>query len=180
MGLFLSCLSGAWLENNMLLLYSLPKPLPSCPPALLRSKSSTVRSACSINHSDPYDLAGQVRPDSQNDYWRIAPAARTAKKTTVSDQEQVTAGDLGAVFVILSPDGSSQGPFSNMSQVKSTNILPPLPSFPKEVLDMKFPFVKVEDLAWASSGRTSTFFLPRFPSIYIYMLTYLCTSHSLG
>lgn len=115
----------------------------------------------SINHDNPTVLIGQVRPDSQNDYWRIAPPARTAKTTTVSDQEQVTAGDLGAVFVVLSRDGSFQGPFTNMNQVKSTNILPRWSSIPEEVLKMKFPFIKVEDLAWAGSGRMSIF-LRRF------------------
>lgn len=82
----------------------------------------------------------------------IAPAAKDIASTQIlSNDGLITAGGDGVVFLHVEPvEKEFQGPFQTMSQVTTRNAFPT--TAPPSVKAMEFPFVKVEDLDWASSG----------------------------
>lgn len=70
-----------------------------------------------------------------------------------SDDGTIVAGDEGAVLVHIEYiEGTFQGPYREMSDLAPVNVFPPPPAVPPEVSIMEFPFIKVQDLPWASSG----------------------------
>lgn len=86
-----------------------------------------------------------------------APAKKEATSLILSIDGQVTAGKDGAVFIRVEPlGGEFQGPYSAMSEVAINNVFPYAPHVPANVRAMEFPFLKVDTLGWASSGRTQS------------------------
>lgn len=88
----------------------------------------------------------------------IATAAKdTATTLIVSHDGHVTAGKDGAVFLRLEElPSESQGPFTTMGEVTTTNQFPRTAHVGADVRLMEFPFLKVETLDWATSGRESS------------------------
>jgi len=87
----------------------------------------------------------------------------------ISKDGTVTAGENGAVFLHVEVlTNEYQGPYRSMSQVGVTNVFPSEPEVPAEVRAMDFPFVKVQDLAWASSGLWDDFEFYNMTGFYVY------------
>lgn len=81
-----------------------------------------------------------------------ADAKKVATTLIVSPSGDVTAGADGAVFLLIEYiPGAPQGPFKTMAELPTKNVFPP--EAPADVRALQFPFIKVEDLAWGSSGR---------------------------
>ena len=96
-----------------------------------------------------YDAQGTIRG--------IAPPAKVAETTGVlSSDGVVEANEHGAIIlrVELLID-HFQGPFRTMSDVAIANVFPIDANVEPAVRQMTFPFLKVDSLAWAESGRTS-------------------------
>ncbi|KAI0314587.1 hypothetical protein OF83DRAFT_1174605, partial [Amylostereum chailletii] len=98
----------------------------------------------------------------------IAPSAKTVHTTLLSSSATIEAGASGAVFVAVTLEDSYQGPFTTMSQVTSTNVLPQTDTIPTEVTSMDFPFIQVEKLDWASNGLWDDFQFFNATGFYVY------------
>lgn len=84
----------------------------------------------------------------------LAPDAQKPGDTHVFPG-MVTAGDNGAVVVVVVPIGGEfQGPFVTMSQISSNSAMPVSDNISSEVASMSFPFIRVDQLPWAQTGRT--------------------------
>jgi hypothetical protein len=87
----------------------------------------------------------------------VTAAKETATTHIISRDGYVTAGDEGAVFLLVEKlANESQGPFSTMRDVTTTNQFPQSAHVGADVRLMEFPFLKVETLDWAANGRAYT------------------------
>jgi hypothetical protein len=78
----------------------------------------------------------------------VAPFTASSIVVSNSADQEVKAGDAGALFMHLKHSATSgKAPFSDMKQLIAHNILPEY--FPADVRHTKFPWNKVEDLEWA-------------------------------
>ena len=95
--------------------------------------------------------------DGQGTIRGIAPPAQAAETTGVlSSDGVVEANEHGAIILrveLLSDH--FQGPFRIMSDVAIANVFPIDANVEPAVRQMTFPFLKVDSLAWAESGRSS-------------------------
>ncbi|TDL21830.1 hypothetical protein BD410DRAFT_789214 [Rickenella mellea] len=103
-------------------------------------------------------IYGSVAVAGEDAERLIAPPPKKSQSTRVPPKSNVRAGLRGAVFITFQHASNQyEGPFSTMSQVASANILPSIPSIPADVLNTEFPFNRVENLPWATSGLWNGF-----------------------
>lgn len=83
----------------------------------------------------------------------IAPTAKEIGSSRIlSPDGLISAGDKGAVFIRVEPmDDHFQGPYQAMDDIPTTNQFPRAPQIPSNVRAMNFPFILVDDLAWAQN-----------------------------
>ncbi|KDQ54530.1 hypothetical protein JAAARDRAFT_396980 [Jaapia argillacea MUCL 33604] len=95
-------------------------------------------------------------------------AKEIATTHIVSADGVVKAGGDGAVFLHVGHlKNEFHGPFTTMSQVTANNIFP-RHEVPPDVRAMEFPFIKVQDLDWGSSGLWDDFEFYNMTGFYVF------------
>ncbi|KZV82026.1 hypothetical protein EXIGLDRAFT_844120 [Exidia glandulosa HHB12029] len=118
-------------------------------------------------------IFGQVEvTDSEGKYSSartIAPDAKKSQTTLVPPSGAVKSGDDGVVFIAVAKVGNSmQGPFTSMSQVTSVSAMPHTDNIAPEVASLVFPFFRVDQLPWATSGLWNDFEFYNASGFHIY------------
>ncbi|KAF9457213.1 hypothetical protein BDZ94DRAFT_1176031 [Collybia nuda] len=117
-----------------------------------------------------YGQIGMIDGHGKTIVRTIATKAKGVATThVVSHDGHVTAGKDGAVFLRVEElGGESQGPFATMDEVTTTNLFPRSLYVGWDVRRMKFPFLKVETLDWASNGLWNDFEFYNMTGFYVY------------